>query len=58
MDKKEFEDKLLVRLMGDSFIKKIWLNYPNSTFYYLPGDKDFKNEIGIYTKENAYGIYI
>lgn len=54
----EFEKMLNERLKGESFKTKYWVNYPRSIFYYKDNDSDFMNEIGIYTAEQTYGIYI
>jgi len=58
LSQSEFENILNNKLNGELFKTKYWLNYPRSIFYYKETDNDFRNEIGIYTGEHTYGIYI
>lgn len=58
LDQAEFEDLLTNKLNGEIFKIKHWLNYPNSIFYYKYHDVNCSSEIGIYTGEYTYGIYI
>lgn len=58
LDQFDFEQQLINKLSGEKFIRKYWVNYPNSLFYYKESDINFNNEIGIYTNEYTYGIYI
>jgi hypothetical protein len=53
----QFEAKL--KETNPVVIKKRWLHYPNSTFYYArdPDEVDYQiPTIGIYTSETAYGF--
>ena len=51
--------KRIENVVGNEGYKtKRWVNYPDSVFFYRKGDEDFRSEIGIYTSESAWGLYV
>ena len=54
----EFIDELEKRLDGKKYKTKKWVNYPMSTFFYFADDDVMQDEIAIYTKPTAWGIFV